>query len=104
MFYLATPGCREETSSPAVRMRHINFFLNGKHANHQTLSMQHVLATIWPQWNNFQQKSAMGFHKSVKHCKSFRCWEVEQVPNDLLESPFDSFLRQTLGLSASGLS
>ena len=43
-------------------------FLNGHHVNHA-----HVVASIWPQFNNFQPKTSTIVQKSVKHYKSFRC-------------------------------
>ena len=66
MFYIPTPGCREETSLQAVRMRSI-----GVLKTCQSPNLVHVMATvaIWPQFNNFQRKMGTGFHKSVKHCK-----------------------------------
>ena len=69
----------------------------------QSSNLDYVLASIWPQLNKFQRKTSTSFHKSVKHSKSFRFWEVEQVPHDLWESSFKIFLRQTLGIWASGL-
>ena len=54
----------------------------------QSPNFAHVLASIWSQFISFQQKSGTG--KSVKHCKSFRWWEVEQGPHDLWESCFET--------------
>ena len=98
-----TPGCREETSSPAMRMRSIYVYKMINMSITKPRPMQHLLVTIWPQLNNFQRKMGIGFHKSVRHCKSLRCWEVEQVPHDLRESSYKIFLKQTFGPSVSGL-
>ena len=88
MFYLPTPGCREETSSPAVRMRSINVFKKANRSITKFYPKQHVLATIWSQLNNFQRKTSTRFHKSVKHCKILRCWELKQVPTTENSSAF----------------
>ena len=68
MFYLPTPGGREETSFPAVRMQS-RLFLNG----------QHVLATIWPQFKQFSTENKHGF---TQVCKILKCWKVKQLPHD----------------------
>ena len=70
---------------------------------YQSPNLVHVMASVWPQLNNFQRKTGKSFRKPVKRCKSFRCWEVKLVPHDLWESSFVIILQQTYGLLASSL-
>ena len=51
-----------------------------------------VLATISSVWTISNRKRV---HKYVKHCKSFRRWEVKQLPHELWEGSLKIFLRQT---------
>ena len=84
-----------------------SLFAGGAHVKYQHLkklptcqlpNLIHVLLSILPQLINFHRKTGTSFWKFVKHCESFRCWEVEQVPHDLWKSFFKIFLRQTFEL------
>ena len=71
MFCLPTSSCNEEPVCQCCACAVSTFLIC------QSTNLAHVLASIWPQFNNFQQKTSANARKSVKHYKSFKYWEVK---------------------------